>query len=175
MTPFKGRGWLRPRSPERVSPEVFQRRFLSLMQLMIRFLQERSRVKDQVRLLDINLLKYSATDMNPLKPLTPISSLDEILPDEILHIEVTVEQRKRMLLFGGNFRIDEYGRLVSEGYDDQEIDIYPDDVDKDQITLKREVLEFLQEHKKEIWNLVVLSANLVLEILRRHWPPIKPS
>jgi len=145
------------------------------MQLMMRFLQERSKAEDQVRLLDINLLKYSATDTNPLKPLVPVSSLDEILPDETLHIEVTVELQKRVQLFGGNFRIDEYGRLVSEGYDDQETDIYPDDVDKDQKTLKREVLEFLQEHKKEIWNLIVLSANLVLEILRRHWPPITPS
>lgn len=70
-------------------------------------------------------------------------------PDEVLSIEVTVERGKRIEVFGGIFRVDEYGRLVSQAYDDQQADICPEDVDEETKSLKKEILDFLKSTRRK--------------------------
>jgi len=140
------------------------------MQLMTAFLGTRGYLKYKIRIMDLKLRKYSASHVNPLRPLTPISSVDEISVDEMLYMYVSLESDTRAEEFFGNFRVDESGRLMPEGYDDQEITIYPDDVDKDEKSLKKEATEFLREHRQEIWQAIVLVANLVLDGMKRARP-----
>ena len=151
----------------RATPEEFERSFLSLMKLMMTFLGTHGYLKHEITLMDLKLRKYSASHVNPFRPLIPISSVDEISADEMLHMYVSLESEKRKEEFFGNFRVDEFGRLMPEGYDDQEIDIFPNDVDKDQNSLKKETLDFLDKHRKEMWDAIVLVANLVLTGMKR--------
>jgi len=165
--------FFRARARRQTTPEEFERSFLSLMQLMTAFLGTRGYLKYKIRIMDLKLRKYSASHVNPLRPLTPISSVDEISVDEMLYMYVSLESDTRATRaeeFFGNFRVDESGRLIPEGYDDQEITIYPDDVEKDEKSLKKEAVEFLREHRQEMWQAIVLLANLVLDGMKRASP-----
>lgn len=158
--------FLRTRARRRLTPEEFEKNFLSLMQMTANFLRAQDLLKRDVEFEDLRMGKYSGTHVSPFKPLTPISSVDEIVPDEMLFMYVSVKSGKENEEFFGNFRVDESGSLIPEGHDGDKADILPDDVATDQESLKDKAVDFLKEHVDEIWNTVVLVANVALRLRR---------
>jgi hypothetical protein len=158
--------FFRARARKRSTPEEFEKSFLSLMQMTANFLRAQGYLKRDVEFRDLKMGKYSGTHVSPFKPLTPISSVDEIVSDEMLFMYISLKSEKEDEEFFGNFRVDETGSLVPEGYDADKADILPEDVDTDQESLKDKAVDFLKEHVDEIWNTVVLVANLALRLRR---------
>lgn len=136
------------------------------MQSVATFLGHRGYLKDRIHFKDLRFRKYQATHLDPFRPLDKISGIDDISTDELLYIYVNLESERRNEEYFGNFHVDRNGKLRPVGYDDQEIDIYPQDIETDGKTIKKKVETALKEHRDRIWDAVVLIVNMVFEYLK---------
>jgi hypothetical protein len=116
--------------------------------------KERKSGKVEIGLVRLSLSKYSATEADPFKPLSPVSSVDDILPGEMLFAVASVRYHKRVRVLGGVLRVDRSRRIVPEGSEDQGVEICPPDLEENHTTLRKELLDDLEDNKEHIWNAI---------------------
>lgn len=136
-----------------MSVRRFQKRLLSLMRLALTSPKERRSGKVEIGLVRLSLSRYSATEVDPLRPLSPVSSVNDILLGEMLFAVTSVRYHKRVRALGGIFRVDRSRRIVPEGSEDQGVEVHPIDLDNHK-TLRRELLDDLEENKESARELI---------------------
>ena len=128
------------------------------------YLSRRGYLKNTIDIRSAKLEKYIAS-RNPSKPLAPITHIDELFTDEIVHLYICVVSNGKEQSLYGNFFVDAHGGLVPEGFDDDEVDVQPEDVANKE-RLNEKALKALTKEREDIWEAVCFLVGVVIQSMR---------
>jgi len=144
--------------------ERFEKIFMSAMNSAFVSLYNAKLLKELMELTTLKIQRSQAT-LNPFQELTYITGPNELTPDALLHIYMSVKVDRDEHSFFGNFRVNEKGYLIPMSYDEEKVDVSLEQIKKDR-TLTEQAIEAVKRNKEKIWDVLITVLNVVLMAIR---------
>ena len=143
----------------------FEKWLASVMNIAFGFMKRRGYTEHNCKIINLEAGKYVRSG-NPVNELLPIISMNDLSQDTAIFLSFQIECDDNTHSFFGSFYIDETNTLQTIYSDQDEATIRPEDIDESEEKLTERVIRRLETYRGEIWDLVILALNLIINSYR---------